>query len=74
MNEADELKRMQKLQEQHRGQLRKKRERIEERKKRTRRLIQRGAMAESFIDGAPEMTDDEFMDAMKQRLNCSQRP
>ena len=34
---------------------------IMERKERTRRLIERGAILESFIDGAPELTNEQLL-------------
>lgn len=45
----------------------------EERKARTRRLIERGAIVESLVQGALEMTNKELMDFLKSRLgNASQ--
>lgn len=38
----------------------------QERKQRTHRLIERGAMLESFIDGASEKTNDEIMAILKE--------
>ncbi len=38
----------------------------QERKRRTHRLIERGAMLESFIDGASEKTNDEIMAILKE--------
>jgi len=47
----------------------------EERKQRTRRLIERGAIVESLVQGALEMTNDEFMNYIKSRLgNSPQAP
>ena len=38
---------------------------IMERKERTRRLIERGAMLESFIDGAPELTNEQLLSLLQ---------
>lgn len=38
----------------------------QERKQRTHRLIERGAMLESFIDGASEKTNDEIMAILEE--------
>lgn len=38
----------------------------QERKQRTHRLIERGAMLESFIDGANEKTNEEIMTILKE--------
>ena len=38
----------------------------QERKQRTHRLIERGVMLESFIDGANEKTNDEIMAILKE--------
>jgi hypothetical protein len=40
----------------------------QERKERTRRLIERGAIAESLIDGAEEMTNDQFKASIEKAL------
>ena len=39
---------------------------IKERKARTKRLIERGAILESFIDNADEYTNDEIKEMLKQ--------
>lgn len=39
---------------------------IQERQQRTHRLIERGAMLESFIEGANEKTNDEIMTILKE--------
>jgi predicted nucleic acid-binding Zn-ribbon protein len=44
----------------------------QERKARTRRLIERGAIAESFIPNADALTNDEFKAALK-RLTAAVR-
>ena len=53
----DEKKAISELQEKHRRQMADNRDKV---KARTRRLIERGAIAESMIDGAEKMTNDEF--------------
>lgn len=49
-----------KSQLQHQKELEVARERIRNRKKRTRRLIQFGAIAESFFPGSDRLTPEEF--------------
>ena len=56
----DEKKAISELQEKHRRQMADNRDKVKERKARTRRVIERGAIAESMIDGATKMTNDEF--------------
>ena len=51
----DEKKAISELQEKHRRQMADNRDKVKERKARTRRLIERGAIAESMIDGAATM-------------------
>jgi hypothetical protein len=46
--------------------------RAQERKERTRRLIERGAIAESLIDGADALTNDEFKSAIERALRQDQ--
>lgn len=58
--DMDEKKAISELQEKHRRQMSDNRDKVKERKARTRRLIERGAIAESLIDGAKTMTNDEF--------------
>jgi len=41
----------------------------EERKKRTKRLIERGAIVESLIDGAADLTNEQFKTLMTAALN-----
>lgn len=48
------------LQKKHREQAIRNRQKVEERKARTRRLIRRGGMLETFITGAAQMADDEI--------------
>jgi multidrug resistance efflux pump len=38
---------------------------------RTRRLIQRGAIAEKFVDNAEDITNDEFTDALAQTFRAT---
>lgn len=56
----DEKKAISELQEKHRRQMADNRDKVKERKARTRRLIERGAIAESMIDGAAKMTNDDL--------------
>lgn len=64
----DEKKAISELQEKHRKQMADNRDKVKERKARTRRLIERGAIAESIIDGAKTMTNDEFARAMRSMV------
>ena len=64
----DEKKAISELQEKHRKQMADNRDKVKERKARTRRLIERGAIAESLIDGAAKMTNDEFARAMRSMV------
>jgi regulator of protease activity HflC (stomatin/prohibitin superfamily) len=43
----------------------------EERAARTRRLIERGAIAESFVPNAAALTNDEFKAALKQAFRAT---
>ena len=54
------LEEIEKLQEKHRQQLKENAERIEKKKKRVSRLVRRGIIAESYIDNAENITDEEF--------------
>lgn len=64
----DEKKAISELQEKHRKQMADNRDKVKERKARTRRLIERGAIAESLIDGAKTMTNDEFARVMRSMV------
>lgn len=64
----DEKKAINELQEKHRRQMADNRDKVKERKARTRRLIERGAIAESMIDGADKMTNDEFARVMRSKV------
>lgn len=64
----DEKKAISELQEKHRRQMMDNRDKVRERKARTRRLIERGAIAESMIDGADKMTNDEFARVMRSMV------
>lgn len=64
----DEKKAISELQEKHRRQMADNRDKVKERKARTRRLIERGAIAESMIDGADKMTNDEFARVMRSMV------
>jgi hypothetical protein len=44
----------------------------QERKARTKRLIERGAIAESLIPGADEMTDEQFRSFLDKILSSAQ--
>lgn len=66
--DMDEKKAINELQEKHRKQMADNRDKVKERKARTRRLIERGAIAESLIDGAKTMTNDEFARAMRSMV------
>jgi len=43
----------------------------EERKARTKRLIERGAILESLIDGAAELTNDQIASILKRTVGSS---
>ena len=58
-----------KLQKKHREQLKEKRDSLARRKARTRRLIEHGAVAESFIEGSDSMSADEFKSACVAQFN-----
>lgn len=60
-----------KAQLQHQKELESVRERIRHRKERTRRLIQFGAIAESFFPGSDQLTPEEFQDLLSSRLSPS---
>lgn len=64
----DEKKAISELQEKHRRQMADNRDKVKERKARTRRLIERGAIAESLIDGATKMTNEEFARVMRSMI------
>ncbi len=64
----DEKKAISELQEKHRRQMADNRDKVKERKARTRRLIERGAIAESLIDGAAKMTNEEFARVMRSMI------
>ena len=44
---------------------------VEERKARTKRLIDRGAILESMIDGAVELTNDQIAEILKQTVGST---
>jgi hypothetical protein len=46
--------------------------RAQERKERTRRLIERGAIAESLIDGADALTNEQFKAVIERALRPDQ--
>ncbi|SEK65256.1 Protein of unknown function [Butyrivibrio sp. ob235] len=61
------------LQEKHRTALQRNRDKVMERKRRTRRLIIRGAISETalskIVDNADQLTDEEFKVALEAALN-----
>ena len=66
MREVDELNELKAQQEKHRQELKENRDKVLERKTRTRRLIKRGAIAEGFVGDAEGMTDEEFYQALRR--------
>lgn len=62
-----------KSQLQHQKELEAARERIRKRKKRTRRLIQFGAIAASFFPGSDQLTPEEFQVLLSSHLSPSGR-
>ena len=67
----NDFREMMELQEKHRIKLQAQRDKVKERKARTRRLIKRGAIAEGFVGEAENMTDDEFYQALKKLCGMS---
>ena len=57
------------LQKKHREQLKKNRQQITDRKKRTHRLIVHGLAAERFVPNCEQMNEEEFFDALSARIN-----
>ena len=57
------------LQKQHQEELREKRDKLKERKSRTRRLIQHGAIAEAFVQGSEDMSPETFKAALQKLLS-----
>ncbi len=57
------------VQKQHQNELKNNRDKLLERKARTRRLIQHGAIAESFIDGSENMTPEVFKIELQRLLS-----
>lgn len=56
------------IQEKHRQEMKEKRDAVKKRKARTHRLIVHGAIAESMIEGAEGMTDEQFQMALWKAL------
>lgn len=56
------------LQKQHQDELREKRDKLMMRKSRTRRLIQHGAVAESFVQGSEDMEPEKFKEELQKLL------
>lgn len=61
------------LQLRHQKEMKEKRDALKERKARAHRLIVRGAIAEKAIDGAVEMTDEEFQRALYEAIDKDER-
>ena len=59
-NQMTEDEKLKVEQAKHRAQLAENRAKLQEKKNRTRRLIQHGAIAESMIPGAESMNEAEF--------------
>lgn len=59
------------LQLKHQREMKEKREAVKRRKERTHRLIVRGAIAENAIEGASEMTDEQFQDELLRIVRIS---
>ena len=57
------------LQKQHQDELREKREKLMMRKSRTRRLIQHGAIAESFVSGSEDMEPEKFKEELQRLIS-----
>ena len=61
------------LQEKHRAQLKENRDKVIERKRRTRRLIIRGAISETLlsktVDNVEDLNEDQFKAALEAALN-----
>lgn len=57
------------LQKQHQDELREKRDKLMMRKSRTRRLIQHGAIAESFVYGSEDMEPEKFKEELQKLLS-----
>ena len=62
-----------KSQLQHQKELEVARERIRNRKKRTRRLLRTESIAESFFPGSDRLTPEEFQNLLSSRLSPSGR-
>ena len=54
---------------QHQNELKSAREREERRKKRTQRLIQHGAIAESFVPGSDRMDENVFRGTLAMMIS-----
>ena len=63
-----ELLKLREEQAKHRRQLAENRQKMKDRKLRTRRLITHGAIAESMIPGAEDMDDETFTQALEASL------
>lgn len=68
MKKENPFEQLEQEQKKHREQMQRKRDAIRARKARTRRLIIRGAIAESVIENAAQMTDLEFEQALYQAI------
>lgn len=67
------LKEIEEIQKRHREELKENRDRLNARKKRTHRLIVRGTIAESLIDNAEDITDEEFREILAKALNYKEK-
>ena len=66
MNELEEI---QKKQEYHRQKMQENRDKVMAKKKRTHRLIVRGAIVESFVPNAELLTEEEFRNILRQAFD-----
>ncbi|MBQ9200438.1 MAG: DUF3847 domain-containing protein [Lachnospiraceae bacterium] len=60
------IRQLSELQQKHRAELEAKKNKIQERKKRSHRLIVRGLMAEALIPDSENLTDEEFKEKFYQ--------
>jgi hypothetical protein len=60
-------------QKRHQEELKANRDKADKRKRRTRRLIEHGAVAESFVSGSEDMTGEEFKQALAQKISPTGR-
>lgn len=65
----NELEAIQQKQEYHRQKMQENRDKVMANKKRTHRLIVRGAIAESFVPNAELLSEDEFRNVLRQAFD-----